>query len=143
MLVLHRAPEPFNEDVVQPSSFAVHADRNAVGLKEAGELLTGELAKSPAMISTTCWRNWMIWLGCGSNCSASSATVLSPSFRTARATLARNSGENVRRDRLIEMLLGAQRLNDQRPIINYRPISKKRPIAKIRRENKKTNNKHD
>ena len=24
------------------------------------------------------------------------------------------------------MLLGAQRLNDQRPIINYRPVSKKR-----------------
>jgi hypothetical protein len=40
--------------------------------------------------------------------------------------LARNSGENVRLGRLIEILLGAQRLNDQRPIINYRPVSKKR-----------------
>ena len=28
------------------------------------------------------------------------------------------------RGRLIEMLRGAQRLNDQRPIINYRPVSK-------------------
>jgi hypothetical protein len=55
----------------------------------------------------------------------SSATVLSP-FRAAKATLARNSGENVRRGRLIEILLGALRLNDQRPIINYRPVSKKR-----------------
>jgi len=38
--------------------------------------------------------------------------------------LARNSGENARLDRLIEILLGAQRLNDQRLIINYRPVSK-------------------
>jgi hypothetical protein len=43
MLVLYRSPEPFNEDVVHPSSFAIHADRNVVGLQEAGELLTGEL----------------------------------------------------------------------------------------------------
>jgi hypothetical protein len=39
--------------------------------------------------------------------------------------LARNSGENVRLGRLIELLLGAQRLNDQPPIIHYRPVSKK------------------
>jgi hypothetical protein len=44
MLVLHRAPESFDRDVVHLSSFAVHADRNAARLKEAGELLTGELA---------------------------------------------------------------------------------------------------
>jgi hypothetical protein len=35
------SPEPFNKDVVYPSSFAVHADRNAVGLQDTGELLTG------------------------------------------------------------------------------------------------------
>jgi hypothetical protein len=52
-------------------------------------------------------------------------TVLSP-FRAAKATLARNSGENVHRGRLIEMLLAAQRLNDQRPIVNYQPVSKNR-----------------
>ena len=80
------------------------------------------LAKSPATFSSACWRNWMIWLGCSSNCSASSATVLSP-LKAAKATLARNSGEKVLRGRLIEMLLGTQRLNDQRPIINCRPVS--------------------
>ena len=79
------------------------------------------LAKSPAMFSTACWRNWMIWLGWSSKCSASSATVLLP-FRAAKATLARNSGEKVLRGHLIEMLLGAQRLNDQRLIINYQPV---------------------
>ena len=47
-------------------------------------------------------------------------------FRAARANLARNSGEKVLRGRLIEMLLGTQRLNDQQPIINYRPVSKNR-----------------
>ena len=83
------------------------------------------MAKSPAMFSTACWRNWMIWLGCSSHCSANSATVLSP-FKAARATLTRNSGEKVLRGRLVEMLLGAQRLNDPRPTINYRPVSKKR-----------------
>ena len=43
MLVLHRAPESFNEDVIHPSTLAVHADRNVVCLQDAGELLTGEL----------------------------------------------------------------------------------------------------
>ena len=43
MLVLHRAPEPFNKDVVHPSSFAIHADRNVVRLQDTGELFTGEL----------------------------------------------------------------------------------------------------
>jgi hypothetical protein len=42
MLVLHRAPEPFNEDVVHPSAFAIHADRNVVCLQDAGELLAGD-----------------------------------------------------------------------------------------------------
>ena len=43
MLVLYRSPEPFNEDVVHPSSFAVHTNFNVVGLQDAGELLAGEL----------------------------------------------------------------------------------------------------
>ena len=43
MLVLHRAPEPFNKDVIHPSTLAVHADRNVVRLQDAGELFTGEL----------------------------------------------------------------------------------------------------
>ena len=47
MLVLHRAQEPFDKDVVHPSSFAVHADRNVVGLQDAGELLTGESYSLP------------------------------------------------------------------------------------------------
>jgi hypothetical protein len=50
-------------------------------------------------------------------------------FKAAKATLARNSGENARLGRLIEILLGAQRLNDQRPIINYRPVSKKQSTS--------------
>jgi len=32
MLVLHRAPEPLDKDVVHPPSFAIHADLDAVGL---------------------------------------------------------------------------------------------------------------
>ena len=43
MLVLHRAPESLDKDVVHPSSFAVHADRNVVRLQDAGELFAGEL----------------------------------------------------------------------------------------------------
>ena len=44
MLVLHRAPEPFDEDVVHPSTLAVHADCNVVRLQDASELLAGELS---------------------------------------------------------------------------------------------------
>ena len=43
MLVLHRAPEPFDKDVVHPSPLAIHADLDLVGLQDAGELLTSEL----------------------------------------------------------------------------------------------------
>ena len=43
MLVLHRAPEPFDKDVVHPSSPSVHADRNVVCLQDAGEFFAGEL----------------------------------------------------------------------------------------------------
>src|SRR5208283_5113116 len=44
LLVLHRSPEPFHEDVVAPGALAVHADGDAVLLKDAGERLAGELA---------------------------------------------------------------------------------------------------
>ena len=44
MLVLHRAPESLDKDVVHPSSFAIHADCNVVRLQDAGELFAGELA---------------------------------------------------------------------------------------------------
>ena len=47
MLVLHRAPESFDEDVVHPSTFAIHADRNVVRLQDGGELLTGEFVDLP------------------------------------------------------------------------------------------------
>jgi hypothetical protein len=43
MLVLHRAPESFDKDVVHPSSFAIHADLDAVCLQDAGEVLAGKL----------------------------------------------------------------------------------------------------
>jgi hypothetical protein len=35
VLVLHRAPEPFDKDVVHPSSLAVHADLDAVCLQDS------------------------------------------------------------------------------------------------------------
>lgn len=43
MLVLHREPESFDEDIVHSSPLAVHTDLDAVGLQDAGELLTAEL----------------------------------------------------------------------------------------------------
>lgn len=43
MLLLHRAQESFNKDVVHPFSLAIHTDRNVVCLQDAGELLAGEL----------------------------------------------------------------------------------------------------
>lgn len=46
MLVLHRAPEPVDKNVVHPSPLAVHTDLDAVDLQDAGELLTGELGGS-------------------------------------------------------------------------------------------------
>src|SRR5271169_3997764 len=42
-LVFDAAPQPFDEHVVPPSAFAVHADRNAVVGKHAGEGPAGEL----------------------------------------------------------------------------------------------------
>lgn len=43
-LVLDRLPETFNEDVVPPAPLAIHADLNAVLLKQADEGGTGKLA---------------------------------------------------------------------------------------------------
>src|SRR5271165_3087826 len=44
LLVLHRPPEPLDEDVVAPGALAVHADGDPVRLEDAGERLAGELA---------------------------------------------------------------------------------------------------
>src|SRR5438874_1086351 len=43
LLVFYTAPQPLDKDVVAPSSFAVHADRNAVVDEHAGERRAGEL----------------------------------------------------------------------------------------------------
>ena len=37
LLVFDRAPEPLDEDVVPPSSLAVHADRDGIVEEHAGE----------------------------------------------------------------------------------------------------------
>jgi len=42
-LVLHATPQTFDEHVVAPRAFAVHADRDAAILEHRGEGLTGEL----------------------------------------------------------------------------------------------------
>lgn len=38
LLVLERAPEPLDEDVVAPAAFPIHADRDAVVLEQPGEV---------------------------------------------------------------------------------------------------------
>jgi len=43
MLVLHRAPESLDKDVVHPSSLAVHADLDLVGLQDASVLICTEI----------------------------------------------------------------------------------------------------
>src|ERR1700687_4446399 len=43
LLVFDAAPQPFNEDVVPPGPFAVHADGDAVAGEYAGKGRTGEL----------------------------------------------------------------------------------------------------
>jgi len=43
LLVLDALPEPFNEDVISPATFAVHADRNAVGFECLGKFQAGKL----------------------------------------------------------------------------------------------------
>src|SRR6478735_6259197 len=42
-LVLQASPQPFDEDVVQEPSFAIHADPDAQGLQLTEERRTGEL----------------------------------------------------------------------------------------------------
>ena len=43
LLVFDAAPQPFDEHVVAPSPFAVHADGDAVAGEQAGEGRAGEL----------------------------------------------------------------------------------------------------
>ena len=43
LLILQTAPQPFDEDIVDPPALAVHADADAVSLKHRGECLAGEL----------------------------------------------------------------------------------------------------
>ena len=43
LLVFDAAPQPFDEHVVTPGAFAVHADRDAVLGQHAGEGMAGEL----------------------------------------------------------------------------------------------------
>ena len=44
MLIFDRLPEPFHEDVVAPTSLAIHADGDTFFLEPPGEGLAGELA---------------------------------------------------------------------------------------------------
>ncbi len=44
LLILHRAPEPCDEDVVALGCLAVHADGNLVFQQQPGEVTAGELA---------------------------------------------------------------------------------------------------
>src|SRR4051794_14996595 len=43
LLVLDRAPHPFDEDVVAPAALAVHRDADAVFVQQSGERATREL----------------------------------------------------------------------------------------------------
>src|SRR5207244_6374786 len=43
LLVFDAAPQPLNEHVVAPGSFAIHTDRDAVACERAGEGRAGEL----------------------------------------------------------------------------------------------------
>src|SRR3954453_2672016 len=44
LLVLHRAPEPLNKDVVPPGATAIHADADRLVLQHPREGRAGELA---------------------------------------------------------------------------------------------------
>ncbi len=44
LLVFHGTPEPFNEDVVEDASSAVHADLNPAVLQAPGKVQAGKLA---------------------------------------------------------------------------------------------------
>ena len=50
ILVLDAAPQPLDEHVVNPASFAVHANRHVVGVERLGERLGGELAALDALL---------------------------------------------------------------------------------------------
>lgn len=43
VFVLHAAPQPLDEDIVDPTPLAVHADRNAGRFQGCRPLLAGEL----------------------------------------------------------------------------------------------------
>jgi len=43
VVILHRAPEPLDHDVVQCSPLAIHADLHIMGLQHIGEGFAGEL----------------------------------------------------------------------------------------------------
>ena len=43
-LVFHAFPEPFNKDVIDPATFAIHADLDAVALDQVDERRAGKLA---------------------------------------------------------------------------------------------------
>ncbi len=43
LFVLHAPLQPFDEDVVDPATLAIHADRHAPGLQRREPLLAGEL----------------------------------------------------------------------------------------------------
>ena len=43
LLVLETSPEAFDEHIVDPATFTIHADPDAVALEHAGERLSGEL----------------------------------------------------------------------------------------------------
>src|SRR5829696_1192396 len=60
----------------------------------------GSGPNTPAAPSRSWAFHWVIWLGCTSNCWASSARVFSP-FTAAKATLALKAGEWFRRGRLL------------------------------------------
>jgi len=49
-LVFHAFPEPFNKDVIDPATFAIHADLDAVALDQIDELLTGKLTALVAVL---------------------------------------------------------------------------------------------
>jgi len=44
LLVFEASPQSLHEDVVHTAALAVHADRDAVALQRAGEVVAGELA---------------------------------------------------------------------------------------------------
>lgn len=57
VVMLDRSPEAFGKDIVQRSAFSIHADRDAVGCKNASEFRAGELA---ALIRIEYFRNAML-----------------------------------------------------------------------------------